>query len=224
MATLGNQAESNRIVEPATHEVQRTAHTSIAASNPMTYGTSAGTKFEADNNSTTNYATPQGEKLLMDIQLDQGVKLGKSTGNQETGDDHVPEEPNVDGNPKLKLASDVPGLVVNNAPFTAEDIPNIENIGGGPHESKEISGIPITPQIAAEVRRAEEKAAHNTGKGSPAARLQSAAAYNVREGVVPPVGTADIGTTRGVINDKAKKKQTRIRIQHGAATHTARAV
>ena len=65
MATLGNQAESNRIVEPATHEVQRTAHANMTAANPMTYGTSAGTKFDADNNSTTNYATPQGEKLLM---------------------------------------------------------------------------------------------------------------------------------------------------------------
>ena len=64
MATLGNQAEPNRIVEPATPEVQRTAHVNTTAVNPMTFGTSAATKFDADNNSTTNYATPQGEKLL----------------------------------------------------------------------------------------------------------------------------------------------------------------
>lgn len=65
MATLGNQAESNRIVEPVTKDVQRTAQASITAANPMTYGTSAGTKFDADQNSTTNYATPQGEKVHM---------------------------------------------------------------------------------------------------------------------------------------------------------------
>jgi hypothetical protein len=221
MAALGNQAESNRIVEPATHEVQRTAHASISAANPTTYGTSAGTKFDADNNSTTNYATPQGEKLLMDIQLDQGVKLAKSTSNP---DDHVAEESIVDGNPKLKLASDVPGLVVRNAPLTAEDIPNIEHIGGGAYESKEINGIPITPQIAAEVRSAEDKAGHSTGKGSAAARVQSAAAYNVREGIVPPVGTADIGTARGVIGGKAAQGQSFVHIQHGTATHTTREV
>lgn len=221
MATLGNQAEPNLIVEPATPEVQGTAHANTTAANPMTFGTSAATKFDADNNSTTNYATPQGEKLLMDIQLDQGVKLAKPTSDQATGDDdHVAEEPIVDGNPKLKLTSDVPGLVVREAPLTVEDIPNIENIGGGPYESKEISGIPITPQIAAEVRSAEEKAGHDTGKGSPAARLQSAAAYNVREGVVPPVGTDDVGTFRGVLHPKGDQKQSFIRMQHGAATHT----
>jgi hypothetical protein len=46
----------------------------------------------------------------------------------------VAEEPIVDRNPKLKLTSDVPGLVVREAPLTVEDIPNIENIGGGPYK------------------------------------------------------------------------------------------
>jgi hypothetical protein len=221
MATLGNQAESRRIVEPATQEVQRTAHTDIASGNPMTYGTSAGTKFEADNYSTTNYATPQGEKLLTDIQLDKGVKLAKGGEGETAGHDHVPEEQIVDGNPKVKMASDVPGLVVSDAPLTADDIRDVNKIGGGAHESKEINGIPITPQIAAEVRRAEDKAGHDTGKGSVAARVQSAAAFNVREGVVPPVGTADIGTTRGVIiNDRASQKQSMQRIQQGTITHS----
>ena len=86
-------------------------------------------------------------------------------------------------------------------------------------QSKEINGIPITPQIAAEVRSAQDKAGHDTGKGSPAARVQSAAAYNVREGVVPPVGTDDIGTNRGVIGGKAAQEQSFIHIQHGTATH-----
>lgn len=65
MATLGHQSEPQRIVEPATGEVQRSAHVAMLAANPMTCGTSAGTKFDADNYFTTNYATVQGEKLLM---------------------------------------------------------------------------------------------------------------------------------------------------------------
>lgn len=69
-----------------------------------------------------------------DIQLDQRVKLAKPT---STPDDHVAEDPIVNGNPKIELTSDVPGLVVKTAPLvvkTADDIPNVENIGGGAYE------------------------------------------------------------------------------------------
>ncbi len=31
-------------------------------------------------------------------------------------------------------SSDIPGLVVTEEPITAEDIPNVENIGGKPNE------------------------------------------------------------------------------------------
>jgi hypothetical protein len=219
MATLGNQAESNRIVEPVTKDVQRTAHASITAANPTTYGTSAGTKFDADQNSTTNYATPQGEKVLMDIQLDQGVKLAAPGGTQKTGDAPTDQTPtSVDGNPKFQMQSDKPGLVVTKGPLTADDIPNIENIGGGAYQSKEINGVPITPQMAAEVRSAEDKAGHDTGRDSASARVQSAAAYNVRENIVPPIGVAD-HTARGVIGGDSVRRQSRIRVEHGAHTY-----
>lgn len=85
----------------------------------------------------------------------------------------------------------------------------------------DIFGIPITPEISAEFRSAEEKAGHDTGKGSPAARVQSAAAYNLRENIVPPIGTSDIGIDRNVIGGKAQNMQTRIRIEHGGRTHAS---
>lgn len=80
------------------------------------------------------------------------------------------------------------------------------------------------PKFTAEVRSAEDKAGHSTSKGSAAAREQSAAAYNVREGTVPPVGTANIGTERGVLDDKAAQGQSFTHIQHGTATYTTRRV
>jgi hypothetical protein len=121
----------------------------------------------------------------------------------------------------VEASEAIPGLneMVKDGPLTADTIPDVDKIGGKPYEKKDIDGIPITPQLANEVRSAEEKAGHDTGKGSVAARLQSAAAYNVRENIVPPVGTADIGTDRGVVGGKAQKMQTKQRVQQGAATH-----
>ena len=52
--------------------------------------------------------------------------------------------------------------------------------------------------MASKVQSIEDTLSHDTGKGSIAARMQSAAAYNVQEHVVPPMGTATIGTTRDV--------------------------
>ena len=109
-------------------------------------------------------------------------------------------------------------------PITAETIPNVENIGGKPNESHEIHGIPITPEVAAQIRSAEAKAGHDTGKGSAAARVQSAAAFNLRENIVPPVGTKDVGTERGVLDGKSQKLQTHVRIDQGTATHASRQV
>lgn len=88
-------------------------------------------------------------------------------------------------------------------------------------QSHDIEGVPITPEIAAQVRSSEAKAGHDTGKGSASARVQSAAAYNLRENIVPPVGTKDVGTERGVLDGKAQKIQSRVRTEHGAASHAA---
>ncbi len=75
-------------------------------------------------------------------------------------------------------------------------------------QDKEIEGVPITPELASEVQKAEMQEGKDTGKGSVAARLQAAAAYNVREHVVPPVGTASLGTAREVRTSKEEKRET----------------
>ncbi len=74
-------------------------------------------------------------------------------------------------------------------------------------QDKEMEGVPITPELASEVQKAEMQEGKDTGKGSVAARLQAAAAYNVQEHVVPPVSTASLGTAQEVRTSKEEKRE-----------------
>jgi hypothetical protein len=71
-------------------------------------------------------------------------------------------------------------------------------------QDKEIEGVPFTPELVSEVQKAEMQ----EGKGSVAARLQAAAAYNVQEHAVLPVGKASLGTAREVRTSKEEKRET----------------
>eukprot|EP00850_Spirogloea_muscicola_P002843 SM000011S19021 [mRNA] locus=s11:440455:441396:+ [translate_table: standard] len=101
---------------------------------------------------------------------------------------------------KLVESEEVPGLIEKTGPLEASDIPRADEIGGKPNQLKEIDGKPISIQDAKEVQQSEEAAGHPTGKGSLPARMQAAAAVNLREGIVPPIGTKNVGTERGVIS------------------------
>eukprot|EP00897_Mesotaenium_endlicherianum_P002201 jgi/Mesen1/2008/ME000147S01092 len=125
---------------------------------------------------------------------------------------------------KIKHSDDVPGLMVKVAPLTPEDISEPEKIGGKWTEKHEIEGKPITPEDAAEIVSAEQKAGHDTSKGSLAARMQAAADVNVKEGIVPPVGTASMGTERGVLTEKEDKVRSKIRTQHGSKETASHAI
>lgn len=89
-------------------------------------------------------------------------------------------------------------------------------------QSHEIHGVPVTPEIASQIRSAEAKAGHETGKGSASAQVHSAAAFNLRENAVPPVGTEDIGTKRGVLDGKPQKLQSHLRVDHGVITRASK--
>jgi len=67
-------------------------------------------------------------------------------------------------------------------------------------QDKEIEGVPFTPELVSEVQKAEMQG----GKGSVAARLQAAAAYNVQE----HVATASLGTAQEVRTSKEEKRET----------------
>eukprot|EP00850_Spirogloea_muscicola_P005677 SM000026S08926 [mRNA] locus=s26:570679:575264:+ [translate_table: standard] len=101
---------------------------------------------------------------------------------------------------KLVESEDVPGMIEKTGPLEASDISRADEIGGKPNQLKEIDGKPISIQDAKEVQQSEEAAGHPTGKGSLPARMQAAAAVNLREGIVPPIGTKNVGTERGVIS------------------------
>jgi hypothetical protein len=75
-------------------------------------------------------------------------------------------------------------------------------------QDKEIEGVPITPELVSEVQKAEMQEGKDTGKGSVVARLQAAAAYNVQEHVVLPVGKASLGTAQEVRTSKEEKRET----------------
>jgi hypothetical protein len=57
------------------------------------------------------------------------------------------------------------------------------NIGGKPGESRELNGKPISAEDAAHIAAAETAAGKSTGAGSLAAKAQSAAAANERDGI-----------------------------------------
>jgi len=134
------------------------------------------------------------------------VAADTSSRDQGGGESTDAEATSLNG--KLVMSSTIPGLVEKTGPLVADDIPNADKIGGRPNEDKEIEGVPITPELASEVQKAEMQEGKDTGKGSVAARLQAAAAYNVREHVVPPVGTASLGTAREVRTSKEEKRET----------------
>lgn len=121
-----------------------------------------------------------------------------------------------DSQPKIAPSEEVPGLMVKVAPLTAEDIPNPDEIGGKRSEKQEVLGKPITPEDAAEVMSSEQAAGHDTGKGSVAARMQSAAAVNVKENVVPPVGISQPGIERNVLSGKAEKHVSAHQVAQGS--------
>ncbi len=81
-------------------------------------------------------------------------------------------------------------------------------------QDKEIEGVPITPELVSEVQKAEMQEGKDTGKGSVAARLQAAAAYNVQEHAVLPVGKASLGTAREVRTSKEEKRETLKYVAH----------
>eukprot|EP00271_Cylindrocystis_brebissonii_P022748 TRINITY_DN887_c0_g1_i1.p1 TRINITY_DN887_c0_g1~~TRINITY_DN887_c0_g1_i1.p1 ORF type:complete len:128 (-),score=28.05 TRINITY_DN887_c0_g1_i1:874-1257(-) len=66
-----------------------------------------------------------------------------------------------------------------------EDIPHPQNLGPGKTQTTEIYGKPVTPDDASDVMSAAQARGEDTGKGSVSAHMQSAAAANVRRGVVP---------------------------------------
>lgn len=88
-------------------------------------------------------------------------------------------------------------------------------------QTKEIDGVPLTPKMASEVQSIEDTLSHHTSKGSIAARMQSAAAYNVQEHVVPPMGTATIGTARDVGVDKEAGEEFKNKTNAGTKNMTS---
>ncbi|CAI5458606.1 unnamed protein product [Closterium sp. Yama58-4] len=91
----------------------------------------------------------------------------------------------------------------------------VETIGGSAEQKQEIAGKPITPQDAAEAKSEAMMAGEPTGKGSLPARMEAAAAFNVREHVVPPVGTKETGTERDKRVGKGEGKIDHRHIEHG---------
>lgn len=217
----------NLVVEPATTEVKRTYDT-VQTAEPMTFPSSASQQYHAGpgvvgNIHTANIGTPQGQKLLLLKEINPkqeeeqegenenaspALAVAADTSSRDQGGGESTDAEATSLNGKLVMSSTIPGLVEKTGPLVADDIPNADKIGGRPNEDKEIEGVPITPELASEVQKAEMQEGKDTGKGSVAARLQAAAAYNVREHVVPPVGTASLGTAREVRTSKEEKRET----------------
>lgn len=217
----------NLVVEPATTEVKRTYDT-VQTAEPMTFPSSARQQYHAGpgvvgNIHTANIGTPQGQKLLLLKEINPkqeeeqegenenaspALAVAADTSSRDQGGGESTDAEATSLNGKLVMSSTIPGLVEKTGPLVADDIPNADKIGGRPNEDKEIEGVPITPELASEVQKAEMQEGKDTGKGSVAARLQAAAAYNVREHVVPPVGTASLGTAREVRTSKEEKRET----------------
>ncbi|GBG62938.1 hypothetical protein CBR_g34309 [Chara braunii] len=89
-------------------------------------------------------------------------------------------------------------------------------IGGKPGEKRDVAGKPITPEDASRIQQAETRLGHDTSKGSLSARAASAAAANVREGIVKPTpGGGTAGATprdrRSTLEQRAPQSREELR-------------
>ncbi|KAH8952318.1 hypothetical protein BDL97_09G078500 [Sphagnum fallax] len=155
------------------------------------------------------------------------VAADTSSEDQGGGESTDAEATSLNG--KLVMSSTIPGLVEKTRPLVAQMIFQTQTRLEADQmrwtrpsavivdrfgmllfcfQDKEIEGVPITPELVSEVQKAEMQEGKDTGKGSVAARLQAAAAYNVQEHVMLPVATASLGTAQEVRTSKEEKRET----------------
>ncbi|GLJ42385.1 hypothetical protein SUGI_0877870 [Cryptomeria japonica] len=115
----------------------------------------------------------QRERISEGGHIQEEGKQGKAVAWVEDKEGHaVPKTP--DAPPKLRRDQPDPGISEGVAQFGGREA----------DERRDIGGRPITPEDAKFIQHKEAEAGNPTGKGSLAARAQSASAANVREGKV----------------------------------------